>query len=110
MSLDEVMENQASGTGFMLQVPEVKIPEFIGDGKYEIIPVIDNPVNAVAKQDQVVCSRKMTEKGCQFKISTLLEDISRIYQGLLWWCSGWHFLVWMPHRIVGFILLVKMKY
>ena len=51
MSLDEVMENQASGTGFMLQVPEVTIPEFIGDGKDEIIPVIDNPVNAVAKQD-----------------------------------------------------------
>ena len=79
MSLHEDMENQASGTGFMLEVPEVNIPEFIGaDGKDEIVPVMDDPENAVAKQDRAVRFRKMTEKGCQFKISTLLEDISRI--------------------------------
>ena len=73
------MENQASGTGFMLEVPEVNIPEFLGaDGKYEIVQVIDDPENAVAKQDRVVHSRKMTEKGCQFKILILLEDVSRI--------------------------------
>ena len=37
MSLQEDMENQASGTGFILEVPEVNIPQFIGaDGKDEI--------------------------------------------------------------------------
>ena len=52
MSLYEDMENQASETGFMLEVPEVNIPEFIGaDGKDEIVPVMDDPENAVAKQD-----------------------------------------------------------
>ena len=52
MSLHEDLENQASGTGFMLEVPEVNIPEFIGaDGKDEIVPVMDDPENAVAKQD-----------------------------------------------------------
>ena len=41
------MENQASGTGFMLEVPEVNISEFIGaDGKNEIVPVLDEPENA----------------------------------------------------------------
>ena len=84
MSLHEDMENQASGTGFMLEVPEVNIPEFIvADAKDEIVPVMDDPENAVAKQDQVVHSRKMTEKGCQFKISTLLEDISRINKRMI---------------------------
>ena len=84
MSLHEDMENQASGTGFMLEVPEVNIPEFIvADGKDEIVPVMDDPENAVAKQDQVMHSRKMTEKGCQFKISTLLEDISRINKRMI---------------------------
>ena len=53
MSLDEDMENQASGAGFMLEVPEVKIPQFIGDGKDEIIPVIDNPVNAVQNRTKL---------------------------------------------------------
>ena len=76
MSLHEDMENQASETGFMLEVPEVNIPEFIGiAGKDEIVPVMDDLENAVTKQDRVVHSRKMTEKECQFKISTLLEDI-----------------------------------
>ena len=52
ISLHEDMENQASGTGFMLEVPEVNISEFIGaDGKDEIVPVMDDPENAVAKQD-----------------------------------------------------------
>ena len=38
ISLHEDMENQASGTGFMLEVPEVNISEFIGaDGKDEIV-------------------------------------------------------------------------
>ena len=37
MSLQEDMENQASGTGFILEVPEVNILQFIGaDGKDEI--------------------------------------------------------------------------
>ena len=37
MSLQEDMENQASGTGFILEVPEVNIPQFTGvDGKDEI--------------------------------------------------------------------------
>ena len=53
MSLDEDTENQASGTGFMLEVPEKKIPQFIGDGKDEIIPVIDNPVNAVQNRTKL---------------------------------------------------------
>ena len=54
----------------------MKIPEFIGaGGKDEIVPVLDDSENAVAKQDRVVHSRKLTERGCQFKISTLLEDI-----------------------------------
>ena len=36
----------------MLEVPEVIIPEFIGAvGKDEIVPVINNPENAVAKED-----------------------------------------------------------
>ena len=71
MPLHEDMENQASGTGFMLEVPEVNIPEFIGaDGKDEIVPVMDD--------HRVVHSRKMTEKGCQLKKSKLLEGISRI--------------------------------
>ena len=36
----------------MLEVPEVIIPEFIGVvGKDEIVPVINNPENAVAKED-----------------------------------------------------------
>ena len=84
MSLHEDMENQGSGTGFMLEVPEVNIPEFIGaDGKDEIVPVMYEPENTVTKQDQVVRSRKMTEKGCQFKISTLLEDISRINKRMI---------------------------
>ena len=75
MSLHEYMENQASGTGFMLEVPEVNIPEFIGaDGKDEIVPVMDH--------HQVVHSRKMTEKECQFKTSNLLEGISRINRGM----------------------------
>ena len=79
MSLHKDVENQASGTGFMLEVPEVNIPEFIGaDGKDEIVPVMDDPEYPVAKQDRVVCSRKMTEKGCQLKISTVLEYVSRI--------------------------------
>ena len=61
MSLHEDMEIQASGTGFMLEVWEVKIPEFIGpDGKDEIVPVLDGPENTVAKQDRVVHSRKLT--------------------------------------------------
>ena len=38
---------------FMLEVPEVKIPQFIGDGKDEIIPVIDNPVNAVQNRTKL---------------------------------------------------------
>ena len=38
MSLHEDLENQASGTGFMLEVPEVNIPEFIGaDGKDDTV-------------------------------------------------------------------------
>ena len=68
----------------MVEVPEVNIPVFIGaDGKDEIVPVMDDPENAVAKQDRVVRSRKMTEKGCRFKISTLLEDISRINKRMI---------------------------
>ena len=58
MSLHKDIENQASGTGFMLEVLEVNIPEFIGaDGKDEIVPVMDHPQYAVAKQDRVVHSR-----------------------------------------------------
>ena len=38
MSLHKDVENQASGTGFMLEVPEVNIPEFIGaDGKDDTV-------------------------------------------------------------------------
>ena len=63
MSLYEDMENQASGTGFMLEVPQVNIPEFIGaDGKDEIVPVMGDTENAGVKQDRVVRSRKMTGK------------------------------------------------
>ena len=65
MSQHEEMENEASWTGFMLEVPEVIIPEFIGAvGKDEIVPVINNPENAVAKEDWVLHSRKMNEKVC----------------------------------------------
>ena len=84
ISLHENMENQASGTGFMLEVSEMNIPEFIGvDGKDEIVPVMDDPENAVAKQDRAVLSKKMTEKGCQFQISNFLEDISRINRRMI---------------------------
>ena len=83
MSLHEDMENQASGTGFMFEVPEVNIPEFIGaNGKDEIVPVTDDLENAVAKYDRVVRSRKMTKKRCQFKISAFLENISRIKKSI----------------------------
>ena len=52
MSLHEDMESQTSGIGFMLEVPAVNIPEFIGaDGKDETVPVMNDPENAVAKQD-----------------------------------------------------------
>ena len=79
MSLHEDIRNQASGTGFMLEVSEVNIPEFIGvDDKNEIVPVLDNPENAVAKQDRVALSRNITETRCQFKISTILKNVSRI--------------------------------
>ena len=65
MSLYEDMENQASGTGFMLEVPQVNIPEFIGaDGKDEIVPVMGDTENAGEKQKRVVRSRKMTGKRC----------------------------------------------
>ena len=37
---------------------------------------MNEPENSLAKQDQVVHSRKMTMKGCQCKISTLLEGVS----------------------------------
>ena len=62
----------------------MNIPEFIGvDGKDEIVPVMDDPENAVAKQERAVLSKKMTEKGCQFQISNLLEDISRINRRMI---------------------------
>ena len=84
ISLHENMENQASGTGFMLEVSEVNIPEFIGvDGKDEIVLVMDDPDNAVAKQDWAALFKKMTEKEFQFQISNLLEDISSINRRMI---------------------------
>ena len=60
----------------MMEVPEVNIPGFISaDAKDEIVPVMNEPENSLAKEDQVVHSRKMTKKGCQCKISTLLEGV-----------------------------------
>ena len=68
----------------MLKRQEVNISEFVeADGKYDIVPVMDDQENAVAKQDRVVRSRKMTEMGCQFKISTLFKDISRINKRMI---------------------------
>ena len=68
----------------MLKKQEVNISEFVeADGKYDIVPVMDDQENAVAKQDRVVRSRKMTEMGCQFKISTLFKDISRINKRMI---------------------------
>ena len=46
------VENQVSGTGFHVEVPEVNIPEFTGAySKDEILSVMDDPENAVAKQN-----------------------------------------------------------
>ena len=102
MSLHEDMENQASGTGFMLEVPGLNIPEFAGaDGKDKIVSVKDDPENAVAKYDRVVRSREMTKKRCQFKISAFLENISRIKKRMIRKSGAIHDLSYSKNSVTG---------